>query len=151
MGKLRDKFAEAAKNRSKYYIPTIEEFHVGFEYEMNPTEDGENIAFVVGEGDLSYVEIWLREKLVRIKYLDQEDIESLGFEFEEEDSDFITFRKHNDDQYYWEIHVVKDKIWKDIYICEVNLYKTGWEEPKFEGDIKNKSELKIVLKQIGAL
>ena len=66
---------------SKYYTPSIEEFYVGFEYEVN-----------YGENDWQKECLWAKPEVVtlpymnleniRVKYLDKEDIESLGFEQE---------------------------------------------------------------------
>ena len=70
----------------KYYTPSIEEFRVGFEYEVYVPEkelwsketfylDASHINLV------KYVNIQTENTLkkVRVKYLDREDIESLGW------------------------------------------------------------------------
>ena len=65
---------------NKYYTPSIEEFHVGFEYEYvnSKTEGWTNTTFIRGRG---FVEPY-GDGEVRVKKLDQEDIESLGWELE---------------------------------------------------------------------
>jgi hypothetical protein len=75
--------------QNKYYTPSIEEFHVGFEYEEVEigTKDKFNKTILdswnglVGyyDGSTDLYEIARGRKVVRVKYLDQEDIESLGF------------------------------------------------------------------------
>jgi len=84
---------------SKYYTPFLEEFHVGFEYEYKSTFlDGTvktkeqfeanpwNKGVIKSLYDLVYVERVLnganfKNSLsgIRVKYIDKEDIESLGF------------------------------------------------------------------------
>lgn len=74
----------------KYYTPEIEEFHIGFEYEVFETPFGKN----KGNWNKSILNTpqyfqsinwkWIAENLekIRVKYLDKEDIESLGFIFD---------------------------------------------------------------------
>ena len=71
---------------NKYYTPEIEEFHVGFEYETKSHFSDNynwnewkcdyhifNINHIDGKTKLSVPET------IKVKYLDQEDIESLGW------------------------------------------------------------------------
>ena len=67
--------------KEKYYAPTIEEFHVGFEVEWS--EFGRKIwsKVIIDEHDL--IELFTGEEKIehyRVKYLDREGIESFGFE-----------------------------------------------------------------------
>jgi len=69
---------------NKYYTPTIEEFHVGFEFEFRHSdykEDGwkkfTTPVFNMEREDCPFACQTLEE--YRVKYLDREDIESLGF------------------------------------------------------------------------
>ena len=70
---------------NKYYIPTIEEFHVEFEYESlyNQHSDSNEQWTKVKVGDEyifgNYFKDSLKLNRIRVKYLDQEDIESFGF------------------------------------------------------------------------
>jgi hypothetical protein len=86
-----------------------------------------------------------------VKYLDREDIESLGWEFV--------------DRCQWEIPFIYSIT--EIGIGEVNDIKGGWkliytkdhycsivkdcygESSHFRGEIKNKSELKVLMNQLG--
>ncbi len=71
---------------NKYYTPEIEEFHVGFEYEWFDGSDWNKVTqkyfdgglFNNGDGEHPF-EYQLSDVGIRVKYLDQEDIESLGF------------------------------------------------------------------------
>ena len=135
---------------NKYYTPTIEEFHVGFEYEEETiiyTDKGwfthKDLGWEKKIFDsTSYMEnYYLSERVkrglvgkynptIRVKYLDREDIESLGFAQTVEDQytlDDIEFLI--DDDLF--VQIIKD----DGFL--------------FQGTIKNKSELKKVLKMIG--
>jgi len=128
--------------KSKYYTPTIEEFHVGFEFEFFDEDDR----------DWTEVRIESQESLCnwtgmtiekRVKYLDKEDIESLGFIYYEDtsigDGDIRWWDGFKQDSY--EIRTCTE--W-DGY----NTIITKHGRLIFEGTIKNKSELKILLKQI---
>ena len=118
---------------NKYYTPEIEEFHIGFEFEVD------------------YGDKWVQEtqrdgflhnkKLenIRVKYLDKEDIESLGW-------------KHSGGKMlsgamqYYDINKCR------LYYAEHHpeyLSINVMETQVFRGRIKNKSELRKLMKQIG--
>lgn len=115
---------------NKYYIPSYDEFFVGFEYETRDTrgmtESGWNPQ-VFGQHNKVW-DLTQLNKDVRVKYLDASDIEELGFMFEEQVVGKITFKytKNN----FIELH----KLYTTILI--LNNGRTI-----FEGFIKNKSEL----------
>ena len=75
---------------AKYYTPEIEEFHVGFEFEMDDTWGGWKKLVLTDEMLKGNVMIGLgsgNERVpyyhkTRVKYLDREDIESLEFKFD---------------------------------------------------------------------
>lgn len=69
----------------KFYVPDITEFHVGFEYQQkNKLGEWKDLTITNGGSEypdydqLDYVTWWLED--IRVKYLDKEDIESLGWE-----------------------------------------------------------------------
>lgn len=121
---------------NKYYAPTIEEFHVGFEYYLkdingNPLECKE-----VLKSNLMILDT----KQTLVKYLDQSDIESLGwidgetrgmtpFIFNELDPD-------NEFQLYYQF----DNQFAQIYNCHSQFV--------FQGTIKNKSTLIKLMQQL---
>ena len=126
--------------KNKYYTPELEEFHVGFEFESNyvlfqkPNEEWSKCTF-------STDNLWFWDSYVhdayknefRVKYLDEEDVESLEFK--------------PDGKIY------KDKWGNTIeltgypnYDCKIVLV---YSSRKFEGKIKNLSEFKKILKQVG--
>lgn len=134
----------------KYYTPEIEEFHVGFEYEIFEDWDAhpekEWYPQVYGENGrdiemLDYVGGNDNLNKFRVKYLDRKDIESLGF-IKEFENDIYHIRKG--DVLYYLLNVYTDR----------NKYEIRCTNPSsmfgsFLGVIKNKSELKKVLKMIG--
>lgn len=140
---------------SDYYTPTIEEFHVGFESEIFAPEVVQWGRYVWKfDDDPVYFRKLSDEEAHRVKYLDKEDIESLGFEVEEETNNGHTWLlnfKVLDKEYEWDYDTVASyninnktltidngNRWPDEYECLVTDIK-----------IKNKSELKKILNQLG--
>lgn len=67
----------------RYYTPTIDEFYEGFEHEcllLNNTWNKEVFNHDL-YNDYGYIELseFIKKEKIRVKYLDKEDIESLGF------------------------------------------------------------------------
>tara|TARA_R110000772_G_scaffold8692_2_gene28801 strand:- start:1788 stop:2312 length:525 start_codon:yes stop_codon:yes gene_type:complete len=167
---------------NKYYTPEIEEFHIGFECEVYITKqrhgyikqvedntiinsDSKYYPITFGNKNTNYELLVLGELMhkgelninkFRVKYLDKEDIESLGFNNNDvklanhikpesslykilEDDTIFTI------QWYW--HMLRNERENLIRIFKGTLHKYPYQEI-FRGDIKNKSELKILLKQL---
>ena len=132
---------------NKYYQPKIEEFHVGFEYEIYEdfdyyTEKTWHKQFYGKNGtnheNMDYVHENYLDK-IRVKYLDKQDIEDLGFEVLVLDSGT---------EYEW--HYIK---YNGKVIC-------GWEPEETIKNIeigaewftiKNKAEFKKIMEQIHIL
>jgi hypothetical protein len=139
---------------SKYYTPSIEEFHVGFEYESHQdprTDDGWEKS-ILGRQDFKYVMREDNDVDYRVKYLDREDIESLGWEIDKTRLDGETqlkFYKDNKCLYYrkenHEIGIFTIDPSKNDYYSRYNVDPTRVHIII----IKNKSELKKLLKQLG--
>ncbi len=137
----------------KYYTPSIEEFYVGFEYEYKSLQDSKWKKGICETGTESREDFTFRdtEKHLdrrRVKHLDTEDIESLGLEYDNNAEPipardyphmFIptAYAKEDWMLYHYEYDSV---IWIENY-KEDSFY--------FKGVIKNKSELKKVLKMLG--
>ena len=118
----------------KYYTPKIEEFHVNFEYEEN-TLSGWNTKTMTWNDYPSYAGDYIGEGLqedrIRVKILDKEDIESLGYEVMSGASMFYKFGKDRDFfEYDFTNHLLR-------------VYTAGFGFIELE--IKNKSELKKFL------
>jgi len=137
-------------DQTKYYIPTIEEFHVGFDYE-------------IWEKKLVYDKVWkfrvnkymfnekhvtqvffnynfiedLKEEKIRVKYLDREDIESLDFKYLIKNH----YTTHSGDGYIINTFDFDNT----IIISYGDIHDS---DTIFRGIVKNKSELKKLLKQL---
>ena len=120
---------------NKYYVPNITEFHVGFEYQIEDLgDDGKSKVWrdqiFEGEETRTYFIEELSRKEIRVKYLDKEDIESLGFKH-------YSLSTYNYKEYSLERIGVDNK-----------LSISHYGNCIFLGYIKNKSELKKLLKQL---
>ncbi|MBC7845566.1 MAG: hypothetical protein H7Y10_03640 [Flavobacterium sp.] len=149
---------------NKYYTPTIEEFHVGFECEHKTQEliakaIGKiiDIKFLFGE-DIKIPENDLFEhhifdgrnlqiyslnphllKDFRVKYLDREDIESLGWELRTDENRDLHIPEYTIERFYL----------KDLADVFFTIYDdSAVDEYVFRGKIKNKSELKKLMMQL---
>lgn len=134
---------------SKYYTPEIEEFHVGFECEFKNSMQSNKWEKEVCNVDTMSIaydsfehEDYKGEfaNIFRVKYLDREDIESLG----------LKLWQIPGDSFDWEFYLDSEKgesLGKVTFndnntIDELELFGTIF-------NIKNKSELKRILKQLG--
>ncbi len=148
---------------SKYYTPELSEFHVGFEFELKipgehfwRTEDISDFEGPqIGNWPFEYA---LENGCLRVKYLDREDIESCGWQ---KLTDELKKQWNPEEQmiYYYEtidhnlfyLNFYTDEIYTnrglDFVREKVVVVIDG--EGKFSGEIKNKSELKKLMKQIG--
>lgn len=112
-----------------YYIPDVSELCIGFEYSYRA---GNNIVHRVIESknDLEFTFHLLLDNNLFVKKLDEDDIESLGFIQHTGDFDYVL-----------------DK----FTLIKVNQYVTVFSEQNIlfrEGVIRNKSELRRLLKQL---
>lgn len=127
----------------KYYTPTIDEFCFNFEYE-NLEYNCEFKKTKITEWSQAFI---FKTKIasgdIRVKYLDKEDIESLGWVFLEyinfTDSKGLTYKNTKG-------------ILLDLYSDGIDIYNyIAYDEVQhfFRGTIKNKSELIKLMKQLG--
>lgn len=131
---------------NKYYTPSIEEFHVGFEFEAINTvsnlpnkDKWESFEMGLGLGEQwTRIENYINSNLIRVKFLDKEDIESLGFVIDPSGERYFEL---DDYQLNLDIH--------PVYNVTIFTDKYGDTRMVFQGTIKNKSELKQILKMIG--
>lgn len=135
---------------AKYYTPELSEFHVGFECEIQEQPNGIWKQGKLTEQDMCMfltTIIALSEGRIRVKYLDNEDVESCGW------------RKKNAFGVY-EIVASIDGLGKTTYclqdsnnmrFLQNNVWRitNEWHETIFFGSIKNKSELKQLMKMLG--
>lgn len=133
---------------SKYYTPDISEFHVGFKYEYKNSTN--NIwypqIFNRGIGFQEYPNL----EDCRVKYLDQEDIKSFGFgismgcneyeQYSNKDSNVFLHIQHSNKKCTIFKSTKRDK--------DLNMPIIKGSDIVFEGIIKNKSEFRVLLKQL---
>ncbi len=135
----------------KYYTPTIDDLHVGFEYEISdPGGTTFEKRTIISPEELSgmimYIDDDSRDCDVRAKYIDQEDIEECGFKH----IGSGWYEKHYD-KFEESINpwfFIRIRKWKDQ---ELDIWGVRDEDDKsllFRGKIKNKSELKKILKMV---
>ena len=132
-----------------YYTPTLEDFTEGLEYEWKVTKDYQSFTH-------SFKSILPDLQNMRIKYLDQSDIESLGWRFKTKgpfrtwytgsDSWFNNTIPTGDSGRYWSFELSHDIKYNGIIIKAGTNY--GDTDTFFEGTIKNKSELIKLMQQL---
>lgn len=142
---------------NKYYIPTIDEFYVGFEYEVGLISEYRDellwISLIYTERDFkSCNDIYepsnvtsinqcilqqLKENIIRVKYLDRKDIESLGWIV---NSDYNHTINAFIDWY---------RLSYDLVTHKLKIWRHGGNNEVFKLTIKNISELKRLIKQLG--
>lgn len=130
---------------SNYYTPKIGEFHVEFEYELRNEENAQWGKTTIKEpDDIKSIYDWYDLESTRVKFLDQEDIESFGFTNlidryllkTKNNISYLLFHDNNTNTV--SIFVFDEE--KDLVDNKYNKLK-----------VKNKSELKKVLQMIGVL
>ena len=158
------------------YVPEIEEFYVGFEFEMLTSYGYVNFIFPnIKETHFLMKPGSTLDKLkktissTRVKYLDQSDIESLGFTLTDIPEKYPFLERKPLEQKYGEVFSyfsseeksigttiihIRDinyvSIRVGVCIDETNSYYNGdILDGSFSGKIKNKSELQKVLKMVG--
>lgn len=133
-----------------YYTPTIEEFHIGFECEVLGLIGAKEDQRLFSQPTIiSQKELLLIDYLeIRVKYLDQSDIESLGlngFEItayvEESHLEFTWFKGVE----LFGFLTFTDKM---ISFYEYNYSTREYSDCIFRGTIKNKSELIKLMQQL---
>ena len=132
---------------NKYYVPEIEEFHVGFEYEYKKSKgvwEKEKIETSISSEHGLCVSIPSEEMYgfksvnLRVKNLDREDIESLGWM--QRDYDTFDFKTKKEGLGYALAFNPEFSTF---------IYQTGYKNGTiFQGTIKNKNELKRLMKQL---
>ena len=150
--------------QSKYYTPDIQEFKIGFECEFfNNMQDKQWNKVICDQDHIGIAYTCFEEgtkeweddisQTFRVKYLDDKDIEECGFTTDagEIPSKFNYYKLLPDKTIYqispyWHMYHTKRENLVRIY--KGMLHEYPYTEI-FRGDIKNKSELKVLLKQLG--
>jgi hypothetical protein len=130
-------------DNEKYYIPSRDEFHVGLEYEALwglEGIDGEWLKEIFTERS----SIESLEETIRVKYLNKADIEAEGFTDTKdrgmaEHTGYLFKNRGGITIRYWSIN-------NRVKIENHNRI----DKTVFDGEIKNQSEFRKILKMIGA-
>lgn len=133
--------------RLAYYTPTLDEFHVGFEYQIKvaaPPKNNWKDETICQFHRFEDLKKWLEKGEIRVKRIDKEDCLSLGFK--ERDGEFCL------GVYTLSGQIEYGNIKIEKYFEDYPMGKhTYWSETVFDGRIKNKSELKRILQQSGCV
>jgi len=128
-------------NESKYYTPEITEFYVGFECEIQRAGTWDKFILTHGEVSMLYTRSFAHKdnlsNLIRVKYLDLQDIQELGFVFVGQDEVGLFEFRGDEIELYFNPHNQR-----------IIIFKMPELDCIFRGQIKNKSELKKVLEMI---
>lgn len=145
-----------SQKENKYYTPSIDELYVGFEVCTDTFPHiltDEDLKLLLNDytddkfiGKFGQGLFRLPYKFIRVKYLDQEDIESLGWELDVDQTYGNTLWDHYNLGEFWTLSCMKHNN-SDLQIWNVNA--NNGNQSGFCFDIKNKSELKRLLKQLG--
>ena len=149
-------------SQTKYYSPSIEEFHVGFRYQgyFKSILKGEVVepqwedrVFKSGHKIYAGNDILIPENC-RVKYLDQQDIEELGWVyrgahwFYKRDS-YYEIIEDEHTNYFLHIHGDESKRPYSIILGSPNNgYSLEGSDHLFNGEIKNFNELERLMKQL---
>lgn len=143
--------------KDKYYTPELEEFHIGFRYELKESRDkwyrhvldADDYITHAGVDYNHFEENMIHYRLeghIRVKHLDRKDIEELGWKYREgrkiQDSFVIEGRGSSG---HWILWLNEKKGTISIWDCvkELCFYPISGVK------VKNYNELKTIMKQIG--
>ena len=143
----------------KYYTPDISEFHVDFEYERMNGDRWEEAEFSETDcwGTLArgyeneFEEIDKGQRTVRVKYLDKEDIESLGFEHIGNAVDIWYAIEGRFEMGSWTCRRMQMHYGRTDHRMYIIAEDPPDDHKVFEGIIKNKSELIKLMNQLNII
>lgn len=132
----------------KYYTPKIEEFHVGFEYEVE-LNSGEWVKHEISTlSELNFEDWSVKQNDVRVKFLDIEDIKSLGWE---EQYGKYVIDKSTDFPNERIIFTLLFNGSTNIEIFKTSLTSYRNHNEKMQFKINNKSEFRKLMYQLNVL
>ena len=136
---------------NKYYTPSIEEFHIGFDYQYYVATTSlwhdQSIVFIE---DFEEIEEDLSYNKIRVKYLDQSDLEEIGFKHVEDKmvGDIGQLFTLNNGRYFVHLEYTIFSSWASIKI-ETSVYENSTRTLVVHSiRIKNKLELKKVMQML---
>jgi hypothetical protein len=134
---LKKRLNTKNKMDNKYYTPTIEEFHIGFEYELQAYDTKEWEYYQIEDKHDLFDAC---TEITRVKCLDQSDIESFGFVHKQYAGDgkyVLNFECRE-----WHLN-----FWHNSSNPLIEIGRDGYDDGFF-GKCKNKSELKRIINQL---
>lgn len=142
----------------KYYTPTIEEFHVGFEVHLENIENAQIGSYIITKSDMlsaTHDEVSGMFDIIesaKVKYLDREDIESLGWEHDQTTKDGAVFYIGIlMDEKQWMLTCFNAILRKGedyTYLSIIDVNDKYNSSNSFQGIVKNKSELKLLMNML---
>lgn len=146
------------EENNKYYTPSIEEFHVGFECELRNFDNGEWRSYVFSLNQVCFdkdgntkehaVVFWIKHGEVRVKYLDTADIEECGFVLDETSVKYGNCFDFKKAPYVITVNKLTNTSVTIGKMVNSEYENNGNNYVLFTGTIKNKSELKRLMKQL---
>jgi hypothetical protein len=143
---------------NKYYTPTKKEFHIGFEYEIRndlvrhtlaKTPSVEWYKQSVTAEEFDQVLTLHNLKLLRVKYLDKDDLESLGYKKRDFSFWIGSLCYEKDRHHIYLSYQRSDQIGTRIYRRDYSPKPAHYYQKEvFDGIVKNKSELIRLLQQL---
>lgn len=132
----------------KYYTPELWEFHVGFEFEYLTPNGSYKIGNwddkLIDHGELNTFTDEIEKtahSICRVKFLDREDIESLGWKDVGQDEYQIDVK---DSAFSWQLEKAHDDVLQSFWRLNTeDNSQIIWLQ------IRNKSELARVMKMVG--
>ena len=134
---------------AKYYIPELSEFYVGFEFEFFNKEKwkvSEDFSFLFLKDDtdtVSEVNENIKEGKIRVKFLDRQDIEELGWKYSSIAQKYGIVTEEDEKTGSLGIWLSKEGYRYRITDCKAYLHMDV-----FNGYIKNKSDLRKLMKML---
>ncbi len=133
---------------NKFYTPSLEEFHAGFEFEFKYTDGTWHKTIILSPEDFFNLKKMLSNSVLRVKMLDREDIESCGFDYSHTSNQDVDFYFHNSITLKTGGEVkVQIRYDQRTNMFSIDTLTPKWDSTCFSGKIKNKSEFKIILEQ----
>ena len=146
------------QEETKYYTPTKSDWVEGLEYEYQNKWSPDwrkytidldtSFSMLSPDGEFADDRPFNNESKFRIKCLDREDIEELGWR----ESHFSNGNYFHFDVMKGEERTATFRLHKSGEICIIDSYTaSAIQLPSFQGWVKNKSELKKLMYQLGML
>lgn len=134
----------------KYYTPTIEEFQPGLDYEMFNFDTNEYLKCIMSFEDFYYPVVinQIRSGHCRVKHLNKEDIESLGWKKVSDTTHSIYINEHT----FYISRFSSPEREHEFLIQYGHGERPGmFTHVVFRGTIKNKSRLCLVMQMVGII